>query len=168
MVSRAQVVEAIEQGTAQVRHTFRSLTDEQLQTTVHAAERGWTAKEVLAHLATRRVVNDRLLQMAGGDSPLQSRPADWDRWNQALVDQHTSLSRDALLAEFQTVQDDLVAKVRALPEAMLARPIPLPQGEMQLGELLAMAGGAHALHHAEEVAQAIAGMARSTARGEAS
>lgn len=79
-----------------------------------------------------------------------------DEWNQTLVDERMNWSVEALLAEFLAVQEALVALVRALPDEALARPFPLPHGEAPLGEVLAMAGGAHAVHHAQEVAQAIA------------
>jgi hypothetical protein len=160
MASRAEVVDTIRQGTEQVQRTFGSLTAEQLQTQVHESEGGWTAKEVLAHLAGRQVVNDRLLQMASGERASLGSDAGTADWNQTLVNQRLSRSRDALLAEFQAVQEALVGQVQALSDDQLAQPIPLPQGEMPLGDLLGMAGGAHANHHAEEVEQAVARAAR--------
>jgi uncharacterized phage-associated protein len=42
MPNRTEIVETIQQGTAQVLRTFGSLSDEQLRTAVHAGEGGWT------------------------------------------------------------------------------------------------------------------------------
>ncbi len=156
MTDRAEIVESIRQGAAQVRRTFGSLSDEQLRTPVHRGEGGWTAKEVLAHLAARQPVNDRLLLMASGDRTALATASTIDDWNHSLVEERVSVSRDALLDEFQAVQDALAAQVMTLPDELLARPIPLPQGEVPLGDLMGMAGGAHATHHAQEVELAIA------------
>jgi hypothetical protein len=156
MADKAAIVDTIQQGTDQVRRTFGSLSDEQLRTKIHEGERGWTARDVLAHLAARQAVNDRLLRMASGDAaPIAAIPS-MDDWNQTLIDARRASDRDTLLAEFQAVQDALIAQVQTLSDDQLARPVPLPQGEMLLGDLLGMAGGAHAGHHAQEVEQAIA------------
>jgi hypothetical protein len=155
VASRAEVIDSIQQGTAQVQRIFGSLTEQQLQTKIHEGGRGWTAKEVLAHLAARGPVNDRLLQLAAGDRAPLAGNAGMDDWNQALVDERLSRSRDALLAEFQAVQDALLAQVQALTDELLARPVPLPRGDVPLLDLLGMAGGAHAAHHAQQVEQAL-------------
>jgi hypothetical protein len=156
MASRVAIIDTVRQGTAQVERTFGSLTDEQLRTKVHDDERGWTAKDVLAHLAARGSTNDRLVKLGVGESTPLSADAGMDDWNQALVDERTGRSKEALLAEFRAVQDALIAQVQTLPDDALARPIPLPPATMLLGDLLGMAGGAHASHHAQAVEQAIA------------
>jgi hypothetical protein len=160
MATRAEVVNSIRQATETVGRTCRTLAEEHLQTRVHEGEHGWTARELLAHLAGRQVVNDCPLQLASGvGAPLGGNACRGDRY-QTLVDRRLSRSRDAPLAAFQAVQEALIARAQALSDDQFARPIP-PQGEMLLGELLGMAGGAHASHHAPDIEQAIARSARS-------
>jgi hypothetical protein len=153
--TKAEIIATIQAGTDEVRRTFEPLDEAQLQTQVHTDEGGWTARDLLAHLAARQPVNDHLFGIARGDATPFTGNVDAGRWNQALVDAQSSKSKEALLAQFQAVQDDLIAAVQDLPDDVLARTIPLPNGEMPLGDVLALAGGAHASHHAQEVAQAL-------------
>ncbi|HWE64223.1 MAG TPA: DinB family protein [Chloroflexota bacterium] len=156
MASKEEIIATIQQGTAEVEQTFASLSDEQLRTRVHEGDGGWTAKQVLAHLAARQPVNDRLFSLAAGEGTPLTGDFDPNHWNQIVVDQHMNQSRDALLAEFAAVQEGLITQVQTMSDDTLARPIPLPQGEATLGDVLAMAGGMHAGHHAQEVQQALA------------
>jgi DinB superfamily len=155
VASKVEIVAMIEQGTAQVQRIFGPLSDAQLRTRIHQGEGGWTAREVLAHLAARQPINDRLLQLAAGDGMPLSGNLNADEWNQTLVDERLDKTKDTLLAEFQAVQASLIARVEAMPDHMLAKPVPLPQGEMPLGDVLGLAGGMHAGGHAQEVEQAL-------------
>jgi hypothetical protein len=155
-MTKAEIIATIQAGTADVQRTFGPLDDAQLETPVHTGEGGWTARDLLAHLAARQPVNDRLLGLAQADAEPFPSNFDPDAWNQTLVAAQASKSKEALLAQFQGVQDRLVAAAQDLPDDVLSRAIPLPMGEAPLGDVLAMAGGAHASHHAQEVAQALA------------
>jgi hypothetical protein len=155
-MTKEEVIATIQAGSDDVRRTFGPLDEAQLQTQVHTAAGGWTARDLLAHLAARQPVNDRVLGLAQANAAPFPGNFDPDHWNQTLVDAQASKSKEELLAQFQGVQDRLVAAVRDLPDDVLARPIPLPMGETPLGDVLAMAGGQHASHHAQEVAQALA------------
>ena len=157
MTSNAEIIATIEQGTAEVQRVFGPLSETHWQTCVHPGADGWTAQAVLAHLAARRGVHERLLRRAAEDSAPLTGGTALDGWNQVLVDERRGQSRDELLAEFQAVQDTLIVQVAALSEAQLALPVTLPQGdERALGEVVALAGGVHASRHAQEVAQALA------------
>jgi ATPase subunit of ABC transporter with duplicated ATPase domains len=54
MASRAEITDAIRAGLNRVNSTFGQLNDEQLNRKIHEGPRGWTARQILAHLAGRR------------------------------------------------------------------------------------------------------------------
>ncbi len=154
MATQQEIGAAIRAGTARVTQVFGALSDEQLAAQVHAGEGGWTAKQILAHLAGRQAGYDRMIGMAESGA---SWPADFnvDTWNQSQVDARVDKSRDELLAEFLTVHAALLARAEGMTDAELARTLQLPRGAVPLGDVLRMSGGLHAANHAVEVEQAL-------------
>lgn len=156
MATRDEIIAAIRQGEERVARTFGGLTDEQLATRVHEGEGGWTAKEVLAHLAGRQQGYDRTFWLAEvGPPPGGLAGFDVDDWNRQRIDERIGKSRDDLLAEFRQVHDALIARVRETPDDLLQKPIPRPQFAVPLGDALAGAGGRHSINHSAEVEQAL-------------
>ncbi|HET7036822.1 MAG TPA: DinB family protein [Thermomicrobiaceae bacterium] len=157
MANKQEIEDAIRQGEERVQHTFGNLTDEELNRVVHSGEGGWTAKEVLAHLAGRAQGYERTVQMAQSQAPAQPAGAgfDVDRWNRERIEERIHKSRDELLREFHAVHDDLIAKVHTLTDQHLERTVPRPTGDITVGEALARGGGQHAINHTIEVEQAL-------------
>ena len=154
MSTRQEIEDSIRRGQQQVQQIFQSLGEAELDRTVHPGDGGWTAREVLAHLAGRARGYERMLQMAeGGAAP--GGAFDVDRWNRERIDERIHQSRDDLLKEFQAVHDDLIRKLREIPEEGLRRNVTRPTGQMTVGEMLALSGGRHSINHSLEVARAL-------------
>ncbi len=153
MATKQEIVASINDGIARVDATFGGLSDEQLQQKVHEADGGWTAKQILAHLAGRQGSYDAIVAMAQGDAPPFTSGV--DDWNQQAVDQRIDNSAEALLTEFQQVHETLIATVRDLDEDLLATTIAMPRGEMTLSDILAGSGGRHSISHSAEVEAAL-------------
>src|ERR1700737_2866090 len=102
VTTKQEIVETVRQGNQRVTQTFSALTEEQLNTRVHVDEIGWTAKELLAHLAGRAPGHARIIALAESGGGL---PAGFDvhAYNQGPVEERSDKSRDALLAEFLSV-----------------------------------------------------------------
>jgi hypothetical protein len=155
MASKADIVAAIQQGIARVEGTFGALDEARLDTRVHDGEGGWTARQVLAHLAGRAHGHDVLLRMAeAGDAP-DFGAIDVNHWNQELVDARAAATRDELLAEFRAVHERLIERVEALPDEVLERQLTMPSGTFSAGDALAGSGGMHSIRHTEEVEHAL-------------
>ncbi len=153
MATRQEIGDAIRRGKAKVQETFGSLTEAQLQTQIHEGELGWTAKQVLAHLAGRSMGHDRTIKLAEtGEVPAGF---DVNQWNQQRVDERISKSRDGLLAEFNSVHDALIQRVQGLSDRLLAKTIPRGTGPMPLSDALRGSGGQHSINHSEEVAKVL-------------
>jgi hypothetical protein len=160
MASKQEIIAAIQEGIDRVDATFGSLTGEQLGVTVHEGDGGWTAGQVLAHLAGRAQGHQMMLSMATEAAPTGFAGLDVNHWNQQIVDERAGRSRDELLQEFRQAHEALIENVRELPDDAFATMIPSPRGgEIALGEMLAGSGGRHNVNHTVEVEQAL-GMAK--------
>lgn len=150
MATKQEIIETIRQGNQRVAHTFSALTDEQLNTRVHFDEIGWTAKQVLVHLASRAPGHARMIGMAESGAGF---PAGFDvnAYNQQRIDERGGKSRDALLAEFLTAHDALIERVQGMTDEQLSRTLRMPRGEMALSDVLRGSGGQHSINHAAEV-----------------
>ncbi len=153
MATKQEITDAIREGIEQVERTFGSLTDEQLQTKVHDADGGWTAKEILAHLAGRGRGYELMSSLAAGN-PFPGG-FDVNSWNQERVAERIANSRDDLLAEFRTTHEKLIAFVGTLDDATLDTPIQLGPQPAPLSEVLRRSGGLHSVSHAHEVDAAL-------------
>jgi uncharacterized damage-inducible protein DinB len=157
MASKEETIEAIRAAEGRVAASFGGLTQEQLATRVHDPEdTGWTAKQVLAHLAGRAQGYQRVLQQAHGVTPVQP-PAGFnvDEWNQQRVNERIEKGLPELLAEFRQVHDGLIAQVEAMSDELLNKQVVRPQGEMPLGEALILIGSRHSINHTETVERAL-------------
>lgn len=156
MATKQEIIAAIREGIERVEATFGSLTDEQLATPVHEGDGGWTARQVLAHMAGRAEGHHMMLSMATGAAPTGFGGLDVNQWNQQRVDERADRSRDELLHEFLQVHEALIENVSELPDGALETMIPSPRGgEVALGEMLAGSGGRHNVNHTTEVERAL-------------
>jgi hypothetical protein len=155
VAGKEEIIGAIREGMEQVERTFGALSDEQLQTRVHDGDGGWTAKEILAHLAGRARGYALMSNLAAG-VPFAGG-FNVQQWNQERVAERTDKSRDELLAEFLLVHENLIAFVETLDDATLAVPIQLGPQPAPLGEVLRRSGGMHSVMHAREVGEALGG-----------
>lgn len=155
MPDKGTITAAIQQGIADVEATFGGLSDAQLATQVHTEPGGWTARDILAHLAGREQVYAMMRQAAsGGDNPFATI-SNFGDWNQARVDERAGVSRDDLLTEFRAVHEALLAKVQEQSDEELAASVALSSRTATLGDLMYASGGTHSSGHAKDVAQAV-------------
>ncbi len=154
MATKQEIIESINAGIQKVDATFSGLTDEQLQQTVHSDD-GWTAKQILAHLAGRKGAYDAIVMMAETGSNPFAGGVNVDDWNQQAVDERIDKSRDELLAEFRQVHEGLIARVQQLDDSTLSKTVPMPRGELAVSDVLAGSGGRHSINHSAEVEQAL-------------
>jgi len=155
MATKQDAVESIQLGIDRVQATFGSLSDEQLQAKVNQGEGGWTARQILAHLASRGPNYERMIQLAETDTQFPAGNVDFNALNQAAVDGLRGKSRDELLAQFRAAHEELMARVQGLPDELLEKTMALPFGVMKVGDLLMSSGGLHSINHSIEVEQAL-------------
>lgn len=158
MAEKQEIVTQIQAGIERVNETFGSLSDPQLDQQVHEGEGGWTARQILAHLAGRADGYDMLFQMAKGGAGFSSGDFDVDTWNQQHVDARADKSRDELLEEFRNAHRAIIERVETVDDETLQTKVPSPRGgEMAVSDMLMGSAGRHSIMHAEEVERALAG-----------
>jgi uncharacterized protein (TIGR03083 family) len=155
MTSREEIVAAIRQGVERAGATFGALSAEQLDRQVHTGESGWTAHQVLAHLAGRSYNYEILFRMAAGELTPDLGSFDIDRQNEQIIEQLSGKSRNELLDEVRAVHERMIEQVRAAPDELLEREFPLPSGSLPFGRVLMSAAGRHTVHHTAEVEAAL-------------
>lgn len=155
MTTQPEIVDAIQAGMNRVQATFGQLSEAQLDTKIHDGENGWTARQILAHLAGRQATYDMLISLAIDSNGASPAGFDIDTWNQRLVEERDGRSREDLLAEFRTVHEALIERSKAFREDQFTLPIVLPHRETTLGGVLLGSGGMHSIQHSREVEEAL-------------
>lgn len=155
MATREEIIRAVEEGREQVESTFRGLSDEQLDTQIYEDEGGWTARDILAHLAGRAQTYDMIYQFASSGEAIDPASFNVNAGNQALVDARRDRTPEELLDEFHLTHANLVERVQETDDVLLAKPVRLPGRELPAGDLLMNSGGRHSMAHAADVAEAL-------------
>ena len=97
----------------------------------------WTIKDLLAHLASwEKSCLIPLRTYAAGGAFVPEEIPDHQVWNQAQAQGWQSQSLAEILAEYQSIREEIVALVTALTEAQATVKLPAPWGgEATLAEL---------------------------------
>jgi hypothetical protein len=99
-----------------------------------------------------------MFRMAEGTPPPAAGGSggfDVNAWNQSRIAERASKTRDELLAEVRAVHEALIARVQAMPDEQLERTIPRAQGAVPVSDALRGGGGMHAINHTIEVEKAL-------------
>ncbi len=159
MPTKQEVLDMIRDGQEEVRKTFPTLSEEQLRTQIHEEENGWTAKQILAHLATNYDRVQSFLQPGASHETLFGDAL--VGWNQVGVDRLSVMPFPELLAECGRVHQDLARMVEGMSEDELNREMPWGQGTAPLSDVIFRVGGRHCVGHSQTVANAL-GIAQQT------
>lgn len=142
------VIDEFDRHRRQFTHLCRSLSEEELGTTVPGSH--WTVRDYVAHLCTiDGLIVPRFAAMVGQSAPLPDTPVpqpfDIDDWNEAAVTSRRERSIEELLAEAEEHRARLLAAVREFTDAHLDAVIPyggdrkvlnLPPSQVRFGGLL--------------------------------
>ncbi|MBI5949306.1 MAG: DinB family protein [Chloroflexi bacterium] len=121
-------------------------------------ENGWTARQVLAHVAAIEWSYPRLLEIAAtpapsaGDPPTRTAQGGIDAYNARQVEKRAEASIADLLAEFARNRAALVGAVQGADEARLATPIRSAGGVTgTVAEVLRTVAVGHVLGHLRDI-----------------
>jgi hypothetical protein len=155
MTAREDIIAAIRSGVERANATFGALDDAQLGREIYPGEGGWTARQVLAHLAGRAYNYDILFEMAAGLREPDLGSLDIDRQNERIIQELEGKSRDELLAQMRAVHEEVIARVQSAPDEVLEREFPIPSGSIPFSRVLRSAAGRHTIQHTAEVEEAL-------------
>ena len=159
--SRGELLLALRASREVVIATVRGMSPEQLEEGRY--ESGWTARQILAHLASIEWTYPRLIDVAreapetpepGGDpAATRTMRGGNDAYNERQVAKRAHLSAADLLAEFERNRAATIQAVEATDEALLRRRIRSAGGITgDLAAVLHLVAVDHVLGHARDIA----------------
>lgn len=149
------VIDHLETGGKQTAALFRSLTAEQLTTPVYTGDMTWTARQVLAHLATiERSMHWLFGNILEGGS---GTPDDFDleRFNRSQPAKLDDLPIEEVIAQFQAARAETSAIVRGMQDSDLDRTGRHPFHGHDRLEVFIRWAYEHAALHEADVRQAV-------------
>ena len=156
--SKRELLDALRASRDEIVALVRSVPPERLEEGRY--ERGWTGRQILAHIASIEWTYPRLIDIAR-TPPAPAEPAPPtrtmkggnDAYNERQVARRAHLTVAELLAEFETNRAATIAAVEGADEALFARTIRSAGGvEGPLAGVFYMIAVAHALGHAHDIA----------------
>ena len=129
-VTKQSLLDDLKEDAAKLSETVDGLTAAQLEEGRY--EEGWTAREILAHIAAIEWTYPRLLKLAApepataktGDKPVSRDTAGgMDGYNARQVAKRASATAADLVAEFQTNRAATIAAIEGASESLLNTPI---------------------------------------------
>lgn len=117
--------------------------------------RGWTIKEVLAHLAGwDEATTASLSSFIQGGKPGIAAINGVDAYNTESIAKRKKLSLEATFYDWEHERDNLLATLSALPESQLNDKIAFPRGgEGSVADMLMLVAD-HEAHHTKEIGNA--------------
>jgi uncharacterized protein (TIGR03083 family) len=157
-LSKRELLEALRSSRDEIVTLVRSLPPERLEEGRY--ENGWTARQILAHIASIEWSYPRLIDIARTPpAPVEEPPPTRamkggnDAYNERQVAKRAHLTVDELLDEFEKNRAATIAAVDAADEALFARRIRSAGGVVgPLATVFYMIAVAHALGHARDIA----------------
>ncbi len=152
-VTKQSLLDDLKADAAKLSETVDGLTAAQLEEGRY--EEGWTAREILAHIAAIEWTYPRLLKLADAPSPTgaeerTARPTEggMDGYNARQVAKRAGASTADLVAEFQTNRAATIAAVEGASESLLNTPIRSTGGRTgTVAEVLDEVAVGHARQH---------------------
>jgi len=157
-LSKSALLEALRSSRDEIVTLVRSLPPERLEEGRY--ENGWTARQILAHIASIEWTYPRLIDIARTPpAPVEEAPPTRamkggnDAYNDRQVAKRAHLTADQLLDEFEQNRAATIAAVEAADETLFARRIRSAGGVVgPLATVFYMVAVAHALGHARDLA----------------
>ena len=149
------IAQQLRENTAQTAAFFRSLTPDQLDTTVYADEGQWRARDLLVHFATiERSMHWLFNNLLEGGS---GTPEDFDveRFNRSQVAKHRDQGLDAALALLEEVRAETIRIVEGMSESDLDRAGRHPVHGIDRLEVFIRWAYQHIDHHLEDIRRAL-------------
>lgn len=132
-----------------------SLSEQDLAKTVYP---GWTAKDVICHLAEGSRAGLFFMSLAQTGHPGPGPDFDLDEWNAARVAERREKPLGDLLAEFRAGNDTSIKAVESAPDELLAKQVPnIDEGSTWLLADSLYETSRHGISHLNDIEMALRG-----------
>ena len=134
-MNKKEIIDQLAESRQAFLHALEGLQDDQINQA--PVEGTWTIKDLLAHLASweNTCLVPLRIYSSGGEFVPDPIP-NHDVWNQAQAQRWQSQTLAETLADYQSIREEFVALISALPDACWNVKLPAPWGgEATIAEL---------------------------------
>ena len=162
-ITKADLLERLQDGGADALKRLRAMPEDSFEGGRY--ENGWSARQILAHIASIEWTYPRLIDVAR-DGPPQPRPADASAtpatpsapilsYNDRQVEKREDYTVEQLLDELESNRAATIAAVETADEELFSRPVRSAGGATgTLAEVLNYVAVLHVAMHVEDITSA--------------
>jgi uncharacterized protein (TIGR03083 family) len=154
VASKQEIISAYQQSTRRLDGIVAGRSEEDLKKTVYP---GWSAKQVLCHLASTSGSAAFFVMMAQSGQGMGAG-FDVDRWNAEQVLARQDRPVDEIMAEFRAGHESSIKAVDSAPDDLMAKQVPDFSGGMSaLADLIKGSATDHEAEHLGDLEKALRG-----------
>ena len=154
VASTQEIISAYQQSTRRLDGIVAGRSEEELKKVVYP---GWTAKQVLCHLASLSGSAAFFITMAQSGQGMGAG-FDIDRWNAEQVAARRDRPVEEIMAEFRTGHESSIKAVESAPDDLMAKQVPdFSGGMLALADLIKGSATDHEAGHLDDLEKALRG-----------
>ena len=154
VASKQDIINAYQESTRRLDGIVAGRSEEDLMKT---ADGGWTAKQIICHLASTAGSAAFFVTMAQSGQGMGAG-FDLDRWNAEQVAARQDKPLDEILAEFRAGHESSIKAVEAAADDLLAKQVPNFSGVMSaLADMIQGSPTDHEAAHLDDLEKALRG-----------
>jgi uncharacterized protein (TIGR03083 family) len=154
VASKQEIISAYQQSTRRLDGIVASSSEEDLKKTVYP---GWSAKQVLCHLASTSGSAAFFIMMAQSGQGMGAG-FDIDRWNAEQVAARQDRPVEEIMAEFRAGHESSTNAVESAADDLMAKQVPDFSGAMSaLADLIRGSATDHEAEHLGDLEKALRG-----------
>ena len=155
VASKQDTIQAYQESTRRLEGIVAGRSEEDLKKIVHP---GWTAKQLVCHLASTAGSAAFFISMAQGSGSGMGSGFDLDRWNAEQVAARQDKPLDEIVAEFRAGHESSIKAVEAAADDLLTKQVPdFSGGRSALADLIRQASTEHEAAHLDDLEKALQG-----------
>jgi len=148
VASKQEIIGAYQQSTRRLGGIVAGRSEEDLKKVVYP---GWTAKQVLGHLASTSGSAAFFVMMAQSGQGMGAG-FDVDRWNAEQVAARQDRPVEEIIAEFRTGHESSIKAVESAPDDLMANQVPdFSGGMLALADLIKGSATDHEAGHLDDL-----------------
>jgi uncharacterized protein (TIGR03083 family) len=154
VASKQEIIGAYQQSSRRLDGIVAGRSEEDLKKTVYP---GWTAKQLLCHLASTSGSGAFFIMMAQSGQGMGAG-FDIDRWNAEQVAARQDRPVEEIVAEFRAGHESSIKAVESAADDLLAKQVPdFSGGMLALADLIKGSATDHEASHLDDLEKALRG-----------
>ena len=149
--TRQEIIDGFNHAAKRMERVASDLSEQDLNNAVYP---GWTAREMLCHLADGSQAARFFIALAEQDHPGVSADFDQDEWNESRVAEWRDKPLSDLLAAFERSTETSLDAIESVSDELLAKQVNAERGRRSLADQLRDVAG-HTIDHVNDIERAL-------------